>query len=178
MSDQDILTDEGGGESLVPEAKKGGFNILKLLMFVGIGILGVGLIVAIAVITVNIVVSQNGTPQTSTPVSEDYTETAPVWMYTEIIGEIKTRTADNGSLVVKITIGQDPNDKTIQEEITARKFQIQDVLRTYFAEKRVNELLPGDEKKIKIELMTKLNNMMKNKGVKEILFTRFDVIGE
>lgn len=177
MGDIDFSEDGGGQEQAAPAKKRGGFPILKILMFVGIGLAALALIVTVVVVTVKILDSK-GRSQTATPMSEEYRDVMPVYSYSSTLPEFRTRTVDKppATVAVQILIGFDKGNKQVETELSDRKEQLRDFLRNYFAVKKAAELGPGQERRIKEELREKLNDMMKSKGIRDILFAKFDVI--
>jgi len=181
-NDDDFSLNEGGAEpeqAAQPKAKGPGPGILKILTIIGIAIGAVGLIVTVVVITVNHM-NQQGKPATEITTSDEYGDVpTPIYQYSTLIGEIRTRTNDvePASVVAKITIGLDANDKETPTELTARQYQIRDMLRQYFSSKSASELGPTSEATVKEEIKEKLNNMLtKNGAIKEVLFESFTVI--
>lgn len=178
LDDQDMtFAETEGQEAAAPKAKGAGPGLLRILMFVGIALGAVILIVTVVVITVNILNGQ-GKPMTQVPVSEDYQQATPVYQYVTTIGEIRTRTIDKepSSVVVKINLGFEMNDKESPNEVTARLYQIRDYLRSYFSQKRAEELGPTREGIIKEELRENLNRILSKPTIKEVLFEKFDVV--
>ncbi len=181
-NDDDLSISDNGGDQDVaaqPKAKGPGPGILKILTIVGIAIGAIGLIVTVVVITVNHM-NQQGKPATEITTSDEYGDVpTPIYQYSTLLGEIRTRTNDvePASVVVKITIGLDANDKETPTELTARQYQIRDMLRQYFSSKSASELGSANETAIKEEIKEKLNNMLtKNGAIKEVLFESFNVI--
>jgi flagellar basal body-associated protein FliL len=177
----DIDFSEGGEapEAPAPEKKAsggGGLPILKILMFVGIVIGAIALVITVVVVTVNIMDSK-GRNQSEIPVSEEYQDVRPIYVYSSSVPEIRTRTADQPPALVsvKIEIGYDKGNKAFETEMGERGPQIQDFLRNYFSSKTSADLRTDNEETIKEELREKLNDMMKAKGVRDILFETLDV---
>lgn len=79
------------------------------------------------------------------------------------------------TLVVKVVLGYTYNDKSTPQELTARKVEIIDFLRSYFKTKTVAEL--QQEKKIKIEIRNEINdNILTKNKIKDVLFTQYDIV--
>jgi len=178
LDDQDMSFAEGEGEAkAAPKAKGAGAGILKILMFVGIALAAVVLIVTVVVVTVNIL-NKQGKPIEQVPVSEAYQQSTPVFAYVTTIGEIRTRTKDTepSSVVIKINLGFDMNDKESPNDVTARLYQIRDYLRTYFSLKFAEELVPEREQTLKEEIRENLNRVLSKPTIKEVLFEKFDVV--
>ena len=179
MADDDTdgtFDDEGGGTS---EKKGGGGGILpKILLFVAIGLGAIILIVAVVVITMN-VMGANKPQQAAIPISEDYKEVAEELEWYQSLGEIQTRSSDPipASIVVNIFMGYKNEDKVTSTEITAQRIPIRDFLRNYFAGKTAEELSPRNEEKIKIELRNEINDTILSRGkIRKISFDKLNVV--
>ncbi len=166
-----------GQEPSLPEKRKSGFPILKILLFGGLGLLAVVLIITVVVITVRIMVAQGNT-QTAVPVGEEYRDVLPIYAYSSQLNEMRLSTADKppASVLVKVLIGYDTGNKELEGELLARKPQIMDYLRNYFSMKKAVDFAPGQERKLKEEIRSNLNGMMKAKGVRDILFEKLQTV--
>jgi flagellar FliL protein len=165
-------------EPAAPEKRKaGGFPILKILLFAGLGILAVGLIITVVVITMKVMVSQ-GNVQTKVPVGEEYQEVLPAYAYSSLLPEMRLSTADKpaATVVVKVLVGYDKGNKELEAEITDRQPQIRDSLRNYFSMKKVADFAPEKERKLKEEIRSNLNGIMESKGIRDILFEKLQTI--
>lgn len=179
VDDQEMNFAEGGETetAAAPKAKGAGPGLARILMIVGIGLGAVIFIVTVVVITVGIV-NKQGKPMTVTPVSEAYQAATPVYAYIGTIGEIRTRTSDKepSSVVVRINLGFDVNDKEADKHVNERLPQIRDYLRRYFTQKLAEDLTPDKEEVIKAEIKEDLNRILSVPSIKEVLFERLDVI--
>ena len=182
MSDIDF-SDAGGGEgqekSVAEKRRSGGVPILRILMIAGIVLGAVLLMFTVSWLTLA-VAGGRGKDQTVVPASEEYQDVIPVYEYSSNTPEMRLRTIDNppASLTVKILIGYDKGNKDISNELTERKAQIQDFLRSYFSSKKADELSAANERRVKEELRERLNDLMKAKGIRDILFEKFDVVAQ
>ncbi|HUW39625.1 MAG TPA: flagellar basal body-associated FliL family protein [Rectinemataceae bacterium] len=179
VDDQDVnFSDTGETESAAaPKAKGAGPGLARLLMFVGIGLGAVIFIVTVVVITVGIINGQ-GKPANVVPVSEAYQAAPPVYQYNSTIGEIRARTNDPepASVIVRISLGFDLNDKEESKDVTDMLPRIRDWLRSYFSMKSADDLTPDKEQMIKEEIKENLNRILPKPTIREVLFERFDVI--
>jgi flagellar basal body-associated protein FliL len=181
MSDIDF-SDAGGGsdgpEKPVAEKRRGGgFPILRILMIAGIVLGAVLLMFTVSWLTLA-VAGGRGKDQTVVPASEEYQDVIPIYDYSSNIPELRLRTIDSppASVAVKILIGFDKGNKEVSNELTERRAQIQDFLRGYFSAKKAEDLSAANERRIKEELRERLNDLLKAKGVRDILFEKFDVV--
>jgi flagellar FliL protein len=180
VDDHDVNFAEGGeGEAAPAKAKGIGPGILKILMFAGIAIGAIILIVTVVVVTINIM-NASGKTVKEMPVSEAYQASTPIYQYIESLAEIRTRTADPEphSAIVKIAIGMEKEEKEGPVEVNERGPQIRDLLRSFFSKKTAEELAPGREEEVKMELLETLNGILSKRMVKEILFERLDVVAQ
>jgi flagellar FliL protein len=151
-------------------------NILKFAAF-GLGALIV--IVTVTVITFNIV-NKGGRSQTVVADSSSpYVGKRPEYAYYEGVGVVRTRTKDPtpNSVVVDMAIGYDMNDKNAQTELIARRFELQDFVRSFFSSKRTQDLATENESRLKQEIMEALNTRVLNSAkAKNIVFKQLDVV--
>lgn len=178
VDDQDMSFAEGESEpAAAPKAKGAGPGILRILMIVGIALGAVILIVTVVVITVGIMNKQQK-PMATVPVTESYQRSTPIYTYVSNIGEIRTKTRDKEaySVLVKLHIGFEKEDKVGPAEFQERMLQIKDYLRNYFSLKYADELLPEREGEIKEELRENLNKLLTDPVIKEVLIEELNVV--
>ena len=109
------------------------------------------------------------------PVSEEFRNKRDPLQYSQIIEAIKIHTKDDASLIVQVALGYTSNDKSTPQNISARKIEITDFLRSYFQSKTVQEL--RQEEKIKIEIRNKMNdNILTKTKIKDVRFTKYEII--
>ena len=98
-------------------------------------------------------------------------------LYSQVIDAITVHTIDfvPASVTVQVAFGYASDDKSTPQNISARKIEITDFLRSYFQSKTVQEL--RQEKKIKIEIRNKMNdNILTKTKIKDVLFTKYEII--
>jgi flagellar protein FliL len=161
----------------VPERPKGkiaGKAILGLLKWIAIGLGAVIFIIVIVVVTVSIL-NKQAKPMTAVPTSEEYQRATPIWMTFTSVDQISTSTIDQEpwAVQIKLNLAYDPNDKEILNELTSRKYQIQDALRNFFSIKEIKYLMPDRENELKAELRVMLNRMLTKPGIKDVYFQTF-----
>jgi len=164
---------EGGGE-----AKKKSNFLPLLLKLVAVGLGAIALMVTVSIIMFNIM-NKGGKNQTAVPETEAYVAVKPVYTYFTLIDEISTRTSDVTpyTVLVKVNFGFDEKDTVTQNELTGRRYQIQDFLRNYFSRKSAEELRPENEARVKNEIKELLNTTVLDKArVREVLFDKKDVV--
>ncbi len=171
------LGDSSESSGAKPKARVGGAGfkaILGLLKWIGIGLGVVILIVVIVVVTVGILNKQSK-PMTELPNSEDYQRATPQWAVFTAMTQVSTSTIDKEpwAVIIKVDIAYDINDKEIAPELSARKYQMQDFLRSFFTSKSIKELGTDRERVLKEELRNKLNEMLTKPAIKDIYFSEF-----
>jgi flagellar basal body-associated protein FliL len=178
MSDIDFSDDSGTQEKPAQEKRRGaGVSILRILMIAAIVLGAVLLMFTIAWVTLAIA-GNRGKAQTVVPVSEEYQDVLPEYEYSSQVPEMRLRSVDSppASISVKVLIGFDKGNKEVANELGTRQAQIRDFLRGYFAQKKAMDLSPANERRVKEELRERLNDLMKAKGIRDILFEKLDVV--
>ncbi len=157
-----------------PKSKGGGKAILGLLKWIAVGLGAVIFIIVIVVVTVSLL-NRQAKPMTTVPTSEEYQRATPIWATFTSIDQITTSTIDKEpwSVMIKLNLAYDAADKEIQNELTARKYQIQDALRNFFSAKKIEYLLPDRERQLKEELREMLNRMLSKPAIKDMYFQTF-----
>lgn len=178
MSDSNDDNIMGEVENPAPITPKGGgAGLLKILMWVGI-LIGLIIIIGVVVWVVMGWKESQGTPTTAVPSAEEYQKAMPIYSYSNILGELRLSTSDKepASISIKIMIGFFEKEKAIPDELTKRKFQIIDMVRSYFSRKKADDLTPQHERAVKDELRGLINDMLETPGIKDVLFEKFDVM--
>lgn len=184
MADDDNALEEGlaGPEQeLAPsEGKQGGLlsgMLLKILKFVALGIGAIIFIVTVVIVTMRI--AGRGTQAQSYPaVSEEYEGTQPVLSWYSAIDEIRGRTADENpnTVIVKVGLGYEKDNKTIQTELVSRTPRLRDIIRQFFTEKTASELKPQYEEELKAELKERINRVLTGGKIDDVIFLEFNVV--
>ena len=177
MSDENKMMDDDDdvGVEIAQKPKRGGL-VTTLLKWVAVVLGALIVIVTVVVITVK-VMGVGGANHTSAPQSEEFRDKRDPLQYSQIIEALRVHTRDNvpASLMVQVAFGYTSNDKTTPQEITARKVEITDFLRSYFQSKTVAELRA--EEKIKIEIRNEMNdNVLTRNKIKDVRFTKYEIV--
>ena len=181
MSDDDRFLEEDVAVSEdVQSGKKVGLLpavMIKILKWAALGIAAVILIVTVVVITVNWLVGgkQNAVYPS---VSEEYQGKPPILEYYNNIDEIRGRTSDETSytVLVRPSLGFDPKNKSLYNELVQRTPELRHMIRSYFSSKTAFDLAPSHEEQIILELKEMINRILSQGKVKEVLFLDFNVI--
>ncbi|MFP4490483.1 MAG: flagellar basal body-associated FliL family protein [Spirochaetaceae bacterium] len=181
MADDEVFSGEGIDESPEQEGeKRGGFIpavLLKILKYVALGLAAIIFIVTVVVLTVNFL--DSGPQAEAYPgASPDYSNVTPVLSWYDL-QEIRGRTDDETphTVIIDAKIGYEKDNTRVQTELIARKEQIIDMMRRFFASYKSSELEPRHEEEIKAKLKENINGLMGMKGaVKDIAFLQFNVI--
>lgn len=149
---------------------------IKILKWAAVGIAAIIFIVTVVFITMRIL-NRGTQPQTLPTVSPSYESTPPI-LSTYPIEEIRTRTADDNpsTVIAKIILGYDENNKAIQTELTKRRTQIKDLTRSYFSSKTEKDLHPKNDEQLKVELLDRINRILVQGKVREIYFDEKNVV--
>jgi flagellar basal body-associated protein FliL len=175
----DVVDFGEGGEQQepAPSKRKFSFPLLKILLIGGLCLLVLGVVITVSIVVVNVMVAK-GASQTTVPVGEEYQDVLPAYVYSSQLPEMRLSTADKpaATVIVKVLIGYEKNNKGLENELTERQPQIRDFLRNYFSMKKAEDLGPTKERKIKEEIRSDLNGMMTSKGVRDILFEKLQTV--
>ncbi|AEE17024.1 flagellar basal body-associated FliL family protein [Treponema brennaborense] len=179
MADDDLGLDDNGESGGAAEKKRGiGGLFPALLKWVAIVLGAIILIVTVVVITMKIM-GGNSAQQAAIPVSQDYVGKREILDWYSSIGSIRTKTSDSipASVVVEVVLGYKKDDKATSTEITARQIEIKDFLRRYFTEKKISELRPQNEDKLRIEIRNAINDdILSSSKIKDVRFLSLEII--
>ena len=183
MSDeqQDLnLEDVGAGADEGAGPRKGGLFSGLLITILKWAAIAVGLIivvVATVVITMNIR-DKGRSSQGLAAVSPEYVDKADPLSYTDVIDQIRGQTADETPAIflLKVSLGYELNDKLIGTEIGARKWEIQDLLLKFVAQKTASELNPLAYETIQADMMNLINRILQTGRIKRVVFREFSVV--
>jgi flagellar FliL protein len=182
MSDEEGLSLEdvgAGGEETAPEGKKAGFLptfLIRILKWVAIGLGFVILGVTTTVVTFSLV--NRGKSGTALPsLSEEYQATSPPLQYDDTLEEIRGVTSDEEPAIfsAKISMGFDPEKKTVAFELSARKREIQNIIFLYLSGKTKAELRPERYTQIQEDLKNSINKVMREGKIDQVTFREFVV---
>lgn len=183
MSDeqQDLnLEDVGGGTEEGMGPRRGGLFSGLLITILKWAAVAVGLIiivVATVVITMN-AREKGRSSQGLAAQSPDYSDKADPLSYTDVIDQIRGQTADETPAIflLKVSLGYDLNDKVLGTEVAARKWEIQDLLLKYVAQKTAAELNPQAYNAIQADMMNLINRILQQGKIKRVVFREFSVV--
>jgi len=187
MSDEDLelgnAIEAESTESIDEPKKRRVFSdrMAKMLMFVAIGI--VALLVSITVSFLTYRFMDRGNRSRQFPVISDaYKTEVPTYsMWDFLNGEgydLRAQTADAERYTVsaKIKLGYDSEKfKDLSSELTSKNDALMDTIRFYFSQKTREQLT--DETAVKQELMSRINSLLSNGEVEQILFLQYQIIG-
>lgn len=186
MGDEDRAFDEGFGGDEAEMAplegeQKGGFlggALLKILKFAAMGIGAIIFIVTVVIITMRIINRGNQPQGGYEATSEAMQDTPPELTWYDNIPEIRTRTSDENAVtvIVKVNLGYEIEDKKTQTELISRTPRLQDMIRGFFAEKTASQLTPAHEEELKEELKQKINNVLSDGRIREVIFLDFNIM--
>lgn len=177
--DDDFMEGEdaaAGGEA--KEAKKPVFAsamLMQILKWAAIILGAVLFVITVVVVTIKLMgVDQQKNDRVAE--SPEYETVVPVLGWYNGVTELRGVTTDHKTYVVKMMIGYEKGDPTMEPEISERKIQIQDMLLTWFS-KQAGEYLVAIENRDEIRetIKAEINHMLE-KPVKDIRFESFQVL--
>lgn len=184
MGDEDQAFDEGFGTAeadIAPAEERGGGLLggllLKILKYAAMAIGAVIFIVTVVIITMRII-NRGAQPQAMAPVSPEYQGKVEKLDWYDNIPEIRGRTSDENpvTVIVKVNVGYEQENKMVQSELIARTPRLQALIRSYFASKTAAELTPQHEDTLTAELEERINRIMTDGKIKEVIFLDFNVV--
>ncbi|MFP4362326.1 MAG: flagellar basal body-associated FliL family protein [Spirochaetia bacterium] len=181
MSDEEQLFDSDvGGDDIEVSGKKIGFLsglTLKILKWVAIILVSIIFIVTVVIITVQFL-NTGSQSQTYTGVSPEYEGRPPLLEWFSSLGEIRARTSDEvpHSVMVEVSLGYNQDNRQLQTELIQRTPRLRDMIRSYFSSKTVEQLGPQHESELKLELKERINDILRNGRIREVIFPSFNVI--
>ena len=98
--------------------------------------------------------------------------------YYDLISDIRSRTTGEPvhTVVAKFALGYNPQDPTVFNAIRENQLEIASLLAGYFTEKTAEQVAPQNEKQIKQELVQRINSILKEGRIEDILFIEYNVI--
>jgi len=187
MSDEDIelgnAIEADSTESIEEPKKRRVFSdrMAKMLMFVAIAI--VALLVSVTVSFLTYRFMDRGNRSRQFPVLSDaYNTEVPSYIMWDFLNgegyDLRAQTADAERYTVsaKIKLGYDNEKfKDLASELTSKNDAVMDTIRFYFSQKTREQLL--DETAVKQELISKINSLLSNGEVEQLLFLQYQIIG-
>lgn len=182
MADEDVVfsDDDVTGGAEPDSGERGGFLpeiVIKILKLVAMGLAAIIFIVTVVVVTMQIL--NRGTAQQSLPVvSDEYQGIAPVLQWWDGIEEIRTRTSDAEpmTVIVKVKIGFEKDNKSILTELNDRQAPLQAEIRSYFSKKTAAELTPRHEQTITNELKTLVNERLSGPNIEQVIIMDLQIL--
>jgi flagellar basal body-associated protein FliL len=183
MSDdqQDLnLEDVGGGTEEGMGPRKGGLFsglLITVLKWAAVAVGIIIIVVATVVITMN-ARDKGRSSQGLAAVSPEYVDKSDPLSYTDVIDQIRGQTADETPAIflLKVSLGFDLNDKVLGTEISARKWEIQDLLLKYVARKTAADLNPQQYDAIQADMLNLINRVLQQGKIKRVVFREFSVV--
>ncbi len=180
MGDEEVFADDdiAGSDDTEVGQKTGVLPslIIKILKWVALALAAIVFIVTVVFITMSIM-NKGSQAQSYPTVSPEYSAIPEIlgWF---AVGEIRASTADENSVtaIVDIKLGYDEDNKNLNTEISRRKEQIYEIIRTYFGGKLKVDLKPKDEAGIKQELKDKINLILSTGKIKDVVFIQLQTI--
>ncbi len=187
MSDEDLelgnAIEAEQTDSIEEPKKRKVFSdrMAKMLMFVAIAIVALLVSVTVSFLTYRFMDRGNRSRQFPL-ISDAYKTEVPEYIMWDFLTgdgyDLRAQTADAERYTVsaKIKLGYD-NDKfkDLSTELTSRNDALMDTIRFYFSQKTREQL--QDEAAVKQELMSKINSLLSQGEVEQVLFLQYQIIG-
>ena len=181
MADEEsFLEDDVAGGQDVEVGQKGGFLpafAVRILKWAVIAIAAIIFIVTVVIITTRIL--NQGTRSGSVAIdSSAYTQKIPKYSWFDSFEDIRTRTGDDTAytVIARVALGYDENNKKIQAEIVTRSRLLQDRIRSYFSKHLAAELHPKHEDRIKADLLEEINSIITDGKIGVVLLLEYNLI--
>ncbi len=181
MGGDDFLNTEEEVGTEEPDAgrKYGLFSglTIQILKWVAIILGSIIFVVTVVVVTLNIM-DANGVRTAELPTSEALRQPEPIYDYFTGVGEVRGQTADReNTFMIEVILGIDQDATALQSELVARRSQIRDIVRRYFANRTEDQLLGEDnEMVVKQELRARINDILRSGRIREILFDEYQIV--
>ncbi len=170
--------DNGGNFSAKKARKNRGDVIVKILVYIAVFLFFLITMVVVSFFTNRVLDSGNRNGQL-TQISSEFVVSNPIYTYYDQIPDIRTRSADASprSVTVKIELGYDGEAYlNLSEELTRRKPQLTDFFRKYFSTRTARDLSSSNEDRIKESIKIRINELLQNGKIEEVVFTDFQVL--
>lgn len=183
MSDEEGLSleDVGAGtEEAAPEGKKARFLptfLIRILKWVAIGLGFIILGVTTTVVTLRLV--NRGRSGVDLPgMSEQYQGRQEPLQYDDSLEEIRGVTSDAEPAIfsARISLGYEQTETKTAFELSARRTQIQNTIFLYLSNQSKEGLKPDKYQAIQDELKIRINKLMVQGKIKEVVFREFTVV--
>ncbi|GMT41744.1 MAG: hypothetical protein IEMM0002_0155 [bacterium] len=164
--------EEEGKESEVPEKKKSGVKLILILVIAVLllGLIGVGGFIAYRQVTQG--GDQEGGKSTADKAKEG--DAAKIGDVIAIDPFIVNLSDDSGKRYLKVSMQFELGDPLLAEELTNKMPQIKDTIITVLSDKASDDVLTvGGKRKLKEQILTRVNIMLKSGMVKNIFFVEF-----
>ncbi len=187
MSDEDIeldnaLESEDDSFSVKPaKLKLFSDQLVKILVYFALGIVGLLVVITASFLTVRFMDRGNRTRQFPV-LSEEYRTEVPeyaIWTFLADDGyDLRTQTSDQERYTIsaKIKLGYDGQKyKELPSELTSKNDILMDAVRFYFSQRTKAQL--SDEIAVKAELRSRVNSLLTQGEIEQILFLQYQIIG-
>ncbi|MBN2652337.1 MAG: flagellar basal body-associated FliL family protein [Spirochaetales bacterium] len=152
--------------------------VLTIFKWLGLILLSMILIIGVSVV-VNIVMNKNKV--SPIPLSEEFQYSTKNYdWYSEPLKGVRTQIDDKtGSytVMVDVQLGYEKGNKQLYTELTEKTFLIKDNIRNFISSKTKDELSNSNEQKLKAEMKSRVNQLLRNGQIDVITFDNKYVLG-
>jgi flagellar FliL protein len=177
MSDEmsDVGAMEGGDSMGVDQGKKSGPlpELVVLILKIVAAAIGMIILTAFVAVIVYNFMNADGVQSTRVDISQNYDTKPPILDWYEGLGEIRSQTKDTParSIIIDVQLGYTQGDTRLNSELINQRARMIDLVRRYLAQQRNEDL--QNEEELKQALKTKINQILREGQIEEVIFHQF-----
>lgn len=173
MADEEVL--EGEGEQYQPTAASGLNKVVKILIYVAMGAVGLVLMVVIAYYVASFAAQQQYKDVASIVVMKPPPPTE-AFNFPE---DFRVNTADEGEthfIKLKLSLGFEMGNAALSNELAQRKPQLRNIINLILAGKTKAQLTSvSNQLELREEIKASINHLLSNGKIEEVYFNEFIV---
>ncbi len=174
MADDEVM-EEGGGQEYQPTAQSGLNKIVKILIYVALGAVGLVLMVVVAFYVATFAAQKQYTDVASIVVMKP----PPPLEAFNFSDDFRANTADRGEshfIKLKLSLGFEQGNAALSNELAQRKPQLINIVNLILANKTKAQLSTvQDQLELREEIKASVNHVLSNGKIQEVYFTEFIV---
>jgi flagellar FliL protein len=177
MSDEmsDVGAMEGGDSMGVDQGKKSGPLPELVVLILKIVAAAIGMIILTAIVAVIVYQFMNAdtVQATRVDISQNYETKPPILSWYDGLGEIRAQTKDTParSIIIDVQLGYTLGEEKMTTELINQRSRLIDLIRRYLSQQRNEDL--QNEEELKQALKTKINQILREGQIEEVIFHQF-----
>jgi len=175
MADEDIMDDEGGEGQFQPTAQSGLSKIVKIMIYVALGTVGVILMMVVAYYVAKYAAAQQYKEVASIAVVKPPPPTESF----RFADEFRANTADQGEphfIKLKLSFGFEQGNAALSAELAQRSSQLRDIINLILAAKKREDIASiQDQLELREEIKASINHILSNGKILDVYFEEFIV---